>query len=181
MGALVVVGATGAGAVGGVFLAFSSVVLPALSRLPAPQGISAMQSVNVTAVRPAFLSALFGTGAVCVALGVQVVRQWGERGALLVLLGSAAYLAGAVVLTVMHHVPLNDTLAAVDPSAPGADGPWQHYLRSWGWANHARTALCLAGAALLSSSLVTSSPAVGDDRASTSPAKASVTNIVVSR
>ena len=78
------------------YFAFSSFVLPALSRLPAPQAISAMQSVNVTAVRPAFLSVLFGTGAVCLVLGVQAVRQWGERGALPVLLGSAAYLAEAM-------------------------------------------------------------------------------------
>ena len=44
--------AVGAGVNGGVFFAFSSFVMPALQRLPDAQGIAAMQSVNVTAVRP---------------------------------------------------------------------------------------------------------------------------------
>jgi uncharacterized membrane protein len=53
--------ALGCGLNGGVFFAFSAFVMPALARLPPPQGIAAMKSVNVFAVTPVFMTALFGT------------------------------------------------------------------------------------------------------------------------
>jgi hypothetical protein len=37
--------------------------MPALSRLPAAQGIAAMQSINVAVITPSFMGALFGTAA----------------------------------------------------------------------------------------------------------------------
>jgi uncharacterized membrane protein len=39
--------------VAGVFFAFSAFVMRALARLLAPQGIAAMQAINVVAVTPA--------------------------------------------------------------------------------------------------------------------------------
>jgi uncharacterized membrane protein len=39
--------------------------MPALARLPAPQGIAAMQSINVAAITPSFMAALFGTRLAC--------------------------------------------------------------------------------------------------------------------
>ena len=51
--ALVIVTAVGAACTGGVLFAFSSFVMPALRRLPPAQGVAAMQSINVTAVRAA--------------------------------------------------------------------------------------------------------------------------------
>jgi uncharacterized membrane protein len=43
----VVIALLGAAMIAGVFFAFSSFVMPALARLPAAGGISAMQSINV--------------------------------------------------------------------------------------------------------------------------------------
>ena len=64
--------------VGGVFFAFSSFVMAALRRLPAEQGIAAMQSINVLAVTPVFMTALFGTALLCVALAIaRAVRARG--------------------------------------------------------------------------------------------------------
>ena len=42
--------ALGCAMMAGVFFAFSSFVMPALRRLPATQGIAAMQAINVAAV-----------------------------------------------------------------------------------------------------------------------------------
>jgi len=50
------VAALGAGLNGGVFFAFSTFVMPALSRLPASQGIAAMQSINVAAINRRYLN-----------------------------------------------------------------------------------------------------------------------------
>jgi uncharacterized membrane protein len=60
--------ALGCGLVAGVFFAFSSFVMPALKRLELGQGIAAMQSINILAVTPAFMTALFGTAVACLGL-----------------------------------------------------------------------------------------------------------------
>ena len=46
---LVSAGIVGCSVIAGVFFTFSGFVMPALGRLPAPQGIAAMQAINVTA------------------------------------------------------------------------------------------------------------------------------------
>jgi hypothetical protein len=50
--------ALGCGLAAGVFFAFSTFVMPALVRLQPPQGIAAMQSINITAINPLFMIAL---------------------------------------------------------------------------------------------------------------------------
>lgn len=62
---LIVGSALGCGVAGGAFFAFSTFIMRALARLPAPQGIAAMQSINVVVITPLFMMALFGTGAAC--------------------------------------------------------------------------------------------------------------------
>ena len=66
--AATLVTAGGCALVGGVFFAFSSFVMDGLGRLPDAQGTAAMQSINRSAVTPAFMAALFGTGAACAGL-----------------------------------------------------------------------------------------------------------------
>lgn len=144
---LTVLTAVGTGAMGGVFFAFSAFVMPALQRLPAAQGIAAMQSINITAVRPAFMIGLFGTAALCAGLAVRAVLTWGDRRALLLLAGGVLYLVGTIGLTVGYHVPLNDALAVLDPNGAAAQQQWADYLRDWtGW-NTVRAAAALAAAA----------------------------------
>ena len=53
--------ALASGLVGGVLYAFSSFVMAGLKRLPPAQGMAAMQSVNVTAVRPGLMIPFVGT------------------------------------------------------------------------------------------------------------------------
>ncbi len=140
-GALVVAtvaGAVGAGAVGGVFLGFSTFVMAALGRLADDEGAAAMQAINVTAVRPPFMAALFGTAAVCLGLGVAGLTSVEGSAGVLLEVGAVVYLAGVVALTIGFHVPRNDALAAVDPrSAEGAE-VWRGYRSSWTAGNHVR-------------------------------------------
>ena len=91
---LTVLGLLGSALVAGIFYAFSSFVLPALGRLPSDRGIVAMQSINITAVRPAFMSVLFGTALLCVVLIVCAVRAWSSGYSAALLVGSLLYLAG---------------------------------------------------------------------------------------
>jgi uncharacterized membrane protein len=145
--ALTLAAAVGAGTTGGVFFGFPALVMPALARLSAAGGIAAMQSINTAAVRPTFMTALFGTGAACVPLTVAAFRTWGDRPAFLLAVGSTLFLVGTVGLTAVRHVPLNEALAAVDPHAALAEKHWRNYLRRWTTANHLRTASALGATA----------------------------------
>jgi uncharacterized membrane protein len=145
--------ALGCGLVAGVFFAFSAFVMPALRRLPAAQGIAAMQSINRLAVTPALMTALFGTALACVGLVVWAVLAWGQPSAPWVLAGGALYLAGAIVVTIAGNVPLNDALAAVQPDGADAAGRWAGYLGRWAAWNHLRAAASFAAAGLLTVAL----------------------------
>ena len=145
---LTAVSAVGSGVVGGVFFAFSVFVMTALSRLPKPQGIVAMQEVNRAAPTPWFMAALFGTALTCLALAVASLADgMDDAAAWYRVAGSALYLV-AVVLTIVYHVPRNDALDAVDPGAAGAPADWDRYVSAWTAWNHVRTVVCIAAAAL---------------------------------
>ncbi len=58
-----------AGLAAGFYFAFSAMVMKALDRLPAAEGVNAMQSINRAAPGP-FVAAFIGTALVCVALAV---------------------------------------------------------------------------------------------------------------
>jgi uncharacterized membrane protein len=146
---LILTAALGSAVNGGVFFAFSSFVMPALHRLPPPAAIAAMQSINVTAQRPAFMTALFGTAALTLATGVVGLRQWHTAAGKLLVLGSAAYLVGIIGLTIVYHVPLNNGLVGVDPSGPDPARTWSEYASGWTALNHVRAAAGAAGAGLL--------------------------------
>ena len=150
--------ALGCGLMAGVFFAFSTFVMPALARLPARQGIAAMQSINVAAITPSFMAALLGTGLACVILlGGSLPTRPGPGG-ICVLLGSLLYLAGTVLVTIVFNVPRNDALAAVDAASAEGAALWASYLTSWTAWNHVRAASALGAAALLTLALCLQRP-----------------------
>jgi uncharacterized membrane protein len=137
----------------GVFFAFSAFVMKALARLPAQQGIGAMQTINVAAVTFAFMAALFGTAAACGALAVWALFAWDESFAPYVLVGSALYLIGTILLTIAYHVPRNEALATAEPLGADAENQWRRYLTGWTAWNHVRAAAALAAAAVFTIAL----------------------------
>jgi len=139
--------AIGCGLIAGVFFAFSTFVMPALARLPPPQGIAAMQSINITAINPLFMLALFGTAAVCIILAGSALLRWHQPGAIHLLIGSLLYLVGAILVTVGFNVPLNDALAGVKLDSVAGATLWASYLTNWTLWNHVRTVAALAAAA----------------------------------
>ena len=151
--ALTFASALGCAVVAGVFFAFSTFVMRALGRLPAAHGIAAMQSINVAVITPPFMAALFGTGVVCLILGITTLRSWHVPGAAYVLAGSLLYLVGTVLVTIVFNVPRNQALAAVDPTSADGAGLWAGYIRSWTAWNHVRTAAALGAATSLTFAL----------------------------
>jgi len=73
---LQVLAALGSCLIAGVFFAFSSFVLPALARLPAPLGVAAMQSINVVVLNPLFLGTFFGTAILSLVLAIVALMDW---------------------------------------------------------------------------------------------------------
>jgi len=150
---LTLIAALGCGLVAGFFFAFSVAVMKSLARLPAAQGMAAMQSINVAVITPLFMLALFGTGLACVALAVSSLFMWDEPFAVYLLIGGILYLVGVILLTIVYHVPRNDALAAAEPNSADAAKLWARYLAEWTTWNHVRTATALAAAAVLTIAL----------------------------
>jgi uncharacterized membrane protein len=151
--ALTLLGALGCGMMAGVFFAFSAFITKALGRLSAEQGVAAMQAINVAAITPAFMATLFGTAVACGALVVYALLAWDERFAPYLLVGSALYLVGTILLTIAYHVPRNEALARVEPHSVDAESHWTRYLSGWTAWNHVRAAAALAAAAMLTIAL----------------------------
>ncbi|MGA5299083.1 DUF1772 domain-containing protein [Nucisporomicrobium flavum] len=132
----------GAGLLAGVFFAFSAFVMSGLRRLPDAGGAAAMRSINVTAQRPPLMIALFGVSALCAVVIVRALVTWSRPGAGWLVLGAILTLVGALGVTSVVNVPLNNRLDAGTVT-------WSEFLAGWDLANHARTILCLAGSAAL--------------------------------
>jgi uncharacterized membrane protein len=102
--ATVVLAILGCGIAGGVFFAFSTLVMRGLQDLPPAEGIRAMNAINTWVAKPVFKWLLFGTGLVCGLVAVAAIARllddpptaWREY---LALTAGAVYLLGAVLAT----------------------------------------------------------------------------------
>jgi uncharacterized membrane protein len=146
--------ALGFALVAGVFFAFSTFVMPALARLPAAQGVAAMRSINVCAITPSFMAAMFAPLLAGIGLAIWAALSWDEAGAPWLLAGGVLYLLGTIVVTMAANVPMNDALVAMEPESAPAAEYWPRYVRVWNAWNHLRGAAGLAAAALLTVGLV---------------------------
>jgi uncharacterized membrane protein len=139
-----VAAAVGSAGVGGVYLAFSAIIIPALRERPPTDAAGTMTAINVAAERPPFLAVFFTAAAASVAVIVMEATDTQPSGPLRVL-GAALSLAGTVS-TIVGNVPLNRRLAAAGPNQPAF---WPGYVRRWGRLNHLRALLSVAGATAL--------------------------------
>jgi uncharacterized membrane protein len=145
--------AVASGLVGGVFFAFSNFVMAALGRLRPSEGAAAMQSINITVINPLFMTALFGTGLLCLVLVVWGFADLDAPYAGWLIAGGAIYVIGEVVVTGALNVPRNNALARVDPESEEGARVWGTYLVEWTRANHLRTVAGLAACALFAVAL----------------------------
>ena len=150
---LTLICAVGTGLIAGFFFAFSICVMRALGKLPPPQGIAAMQSINVVVINPWFLSAFFGTAVACLSAIAVSLSRWGDPRAWYWLVGIALYLIGSILVTMLFNVPRNNALAVLSPSSSEAARHWNAYLSSWTAWNHVRTIAALGAAAFFTLAL----------------------------
>lgn len=151
--ALALLTCIGAGIVGGVFYAFSTFVMKALSQLPANQGMAAMQRINAVVLNPLFLGVFMGTALLSIACLIFSFQPWSALRSPLLLTTGLLYLGGAFCVTAACNVPRNERLARLQPESPEAASYWAAYLREWTKWNHVRTAAAIAAAACSAASL----------------------------
>lgn len=142
----ILIAALGAGLIAGTFFAFSAFIMTALGRLPASQGIAAMQSINVVVINPVFLGVFMGTAALSLALAIAALAGW-LASPMLIVAAALFYIVGCFLVTMMFNVPLNNALAAVNPDSVEGATLWKHYLSRWTMWNTIRTAASLLAAA----------------------------------
>ena len=144
----------GTAIVGGVFFAFSSFIMKALARVPSPEGIAAMQSINVVVINPSFLGAFMGTALLSVGVVVLALLNLDEPSAMFFLGGAVSYFAGTFLVTMFGNVPLNNRLASVSPTDPAAAEVWAHYLERWTMWNTVRTVAAIGATFLFTVGLI---------------------------
>jgi uncharacterized membrane protein len=146
---LTVAGAIGAGLSAGVYLAFSTFVMPGLRKQSPSHAISTMNSINKAAPsNPLLMLVLFGTGIVCVLLMITGLQHRDHPAAGWQIAGAALYLVSVLIL-VGYHVPHNDQLMKLDPSSADAGSTWSHFYSAWMVWNHIRTLAAAGGAVSL--------------------------------
>jgi uncharacterized membrane protein len=140
--------AIGCGLNAGVFFAFSTFVIPALARLKPDRGIAAMQSMNITAINPLFMLALFGTAIACLFIFISNLLHWDRSGTIYLSIASLLYLVGTILVTMWGNMPLNNALAIVDPNSTEGATFWAKFLTDWMFWNHVRTLAALSASAM---------------------------------
>lgn len=135
-------GAVGAGLMAGLYFAFSTAVMPALSKLPDADGATAMQHINREIQNPLFLLVFSGSTLAAGAVAVSTAWTWDEGAPWLRLIGGGLFVVGNVATTIAYNVPRNDRLDA-------SIGSWPTYLDEWVPANHLRALLTAASCVLL--------------------------------
>lgn len=145
--AAVLLAAMATAAVGGVYLGFSAMVMPALHGRR--DAAAVMNLINVRAPRSAFMIAFLASPIACLVSGFLVLAELPGVGGILALAGAAAGVVGFAI-TAAVNVPLNNQLA----TAGADDAAFAAFEGRWRRANAVRAAVSFVGAALLAAGLV---------------------------
>jgi uncharacterized membrane protein len=141
----------GSGMMAGLFSAFSTFMMKALSSLPGSEGMRAMQAINRLIVRPSFLFVFLGTGALCVASAFLSADVSGI--APRTISAAVIYVVACIVSTILFNVPLNNQLDAADPTSEDGQAVWIRYVASWSRWNHLRSVATIVTTFLLVSAI----------------------------
>ena len=141
---LAIATAVGSAAVGGVYLAFSVMVMPAFRRLPAGEATTAMLEINQRAERGGFIPFFGATLVLAVILAGTAIFELPSTTAVLYLVGGTLSFLSALV-TVVANVPLNNRLVRDGVSF------WNQYAARWTRLNTLRALLALGAVGVIAS------------------------------
>ena len=141
------------GVMAGFFFAFSVVVMPGFDEAAPLTSMAAMQAINAAVDNAIFFLGFFGAPVLCLAVIARALVRRDRTGWLGVAAG-VIYLVGVFGVTVAFNVPLNDDLAALDPTLPANAPAMTDYIAEWTAWNHVRTLAGIAAFALLAAGLL---------------------------
>ena len=144
------------GAIFGFFYAWVCSTMWGLDETDPQVAIAAMQAMNASVRNAVFFPAFFLTPVFLVLTAVLAWSLTRYRTAILFGASAAVYFGGALLVTALINVPMNEALAVVNlPAEPlAAERIWQDYSKPWQTWNTIRSvfsgiALLLAGIAIL--------------------------------
>lgn len=146
--------ALGSGLLAGLYFAYSNSVLPSLARVPGPQGVLTMNTVNDVIQNPLFLTIFMGPALLGLFLILAAVLGWGSVRPFWAIAGAVLFIAGNIVVTMTINVPMNNALAALAPDSQAAAQLWATYLDRWVFWNHVRAVACTAALAAFIAALM---------------------------
>jgi uncharacterized membrane protein len=141
---LIITALLGSALVSGIFFAFSTFVMKALARIPAKEGIRAMQSINVVVINPAVMGVFIGTAVLSAVIAVFSLGGWSGSLSHWFFVGALHYVIGTFIVTAFGNVPLNNQLESVSPEE--GETLWSDYLSKWTFWNHVRTTAAMIAA-----------------------------------
>ena len=137
----------GCALMGGLYFAFSAVIMTAL-RDAGMAGVTAMNHINRVILRSWFMPLFFGTTLATAGLAVIGLLRLHAPGSILLIIGGVLYVGGMLGVTMLFNVPLNNALMEVTTESRTGMAIWNDYLRRWTRWNHVRTVSCLGAAAM---------------------------------
>jgi uncharacterized membrane protein len=138
--------ALGCALLGGLYFAFSALIMTALQKI-GPTGIAAMNSINTVILRSWFMPFFLGTTLGCAVLAVAGVVSGDDPRRAFMIGGGLVYVLGMFGITMLFNVPLNNALASA------GEEHWPRYLKTWTRWNHVRTLASMTAAALFIAAL----------------------------
>ena len=126
----------------GTYLAFSMVIMRSLATLGTAKGVEAMNAINRTILKTAFMPLFFGSTIISALMVIAGLWHWGEPGANRAIGGGLVYFIGMFVVTAAGNVPLNNRLDEVEGDGTEAHNMWTLYLSRWTRWNTVRTMAC---------------------------------------
>lgn len=122
----------------GLFATFSYAVMPGLRRTDDATFVQAMRAINVAILNPVFAIVFVGAA---VALVAAAVVSRGTDAAPWLVVAAVLYAVGALVVTGVVNVPLNNALAEGDDAAATLRAAFEG---RWVVSNHVRSVLTTA-------------------------------------
>ena len=150
------------GIMAGFFFAFTTLVMPGLDATEPLAAMGAMQAINDAVSNALFALGFFGAMVLCVAVILRSLVRRSGFSSWAALAGAVVYVIGVFGVTVGFNVPLNESLAVLDPTLPENALAMTTYIEDWSFWNDVRTF-----SNVLSFGLLASSVAFGRDRKTT--------------
>lgn len=145
------------GAIFGFFYAWVCSTMWGLDATDPRVAIKAMQAMNASVRNPIFFPAFILTPVFLVLTAFMAARQNSKTSPILFAASAAIYFTGALLVTALINVPMNEALAQVivPTDSDAAADLWQGYSAPWQFWNTIRTfasglALLLTGLAIYS-------------------------------